>query len=318
MNMTAMGEFELIAKIRARASVDASVAVGIGDDAAVLRPDPGKELVATTDTLVCGRHFEDDWEPEDIGHLALAVNLSDLAAMGATPRWALLALTLPREDPDWLELFLDGFLDLAAAVDCPLVGGNLARGQLNITATVLGEVEAGCAATRTGAVPGDRIAVTGTLGDAAAALALGDKAPEELRRRLRRPEPRLEAGSMLSARCRAMIDISDGLVADLGHLLGAGHGARVELSALPSSEALMTSVPDAERRWRMQLTGGNDYELLVVLAPGADIDDLTRAAGIGLSEIGQIEEDPGIRCIRPDGTAMELPDGGWDHFSDDR
>lgn len=310
-----MGEFDLIARIRARAPADERVAVGIGDDAAVLNPRAGMALVATTDTLVAGRHFRQDWDPADLGHLALAVNLSDLAAMGAVPRWALLAMTLPNEDAAWLDRFLDGFLGLAAATDCVLVGGNLAHGPLNITATALGEAAQGRAVTRPGARAGDRIAVTGTLGDAAAALALGDGAPTALRRRLRRPEPRLEAGRALAAHCRSMIDISDGLISDLGHLLDDDHGARVDLDALPSSEALVSSVPDEEERRRLQLTGGNDYELLIVLPTDMDFYELARAAGIGLSVIGEIEEEPGIRCIRPDGTEIDLPDGGWDHFA---
>jgi thiamine-monophosphate kinase len=312
-----MGEFELIERIRARVDMDDSVVVGIGDDAAVLRSDPDRELVVTTDSIVANRHFEAHWLPAEIGHLALAVNLSDLAAMGARPRWVLLSLTLPESDPHWLDEFLDGFLALAEIHQTRLVGGNLSSGPLNVTVQLIGDVETGAAVLRSGARPGDIVAVTGTLGDAAAAFKLGASAPETLVGRFRRPSPQVAAGAGLASRARAMIDISDGLIADLAHLLGADLSARVELDRLPASDALCRVFADDEDRWRLQATGGNDYELLVILpeqdfeAARGSLDDL----GVALTRIGRIEAGQGIQCRRPDGTLLEFEHGGWDHFN---
>ncbi|WP_376689933.1 thiamine-phosphate kinase [Wenzhouxiangella sp. EGI_FJ10409] len=312
-----MGEFELIDRIRARARPGNGVVTGIGDDAAVLSPTPGHELVVTTDSLVLERHFTAGWPAADIGHLAAQANLSDLAAMAARPRWALLALTLPEPDETWLDGFLDGFLDAVGAHAVALVGGNLARGPLNIGVELIGEVPAGEAVTRRGAFPGDRIVVTGTPGDAAAALRLGEAAGSGLLERLRRPQARVEAGEALRGRARAMIDLSDGLVADLGHMLGAGQGAELDLDALPASAALTEAVPDPVERQRLQAGGGSDYELLAVLAPEADLGALTRAAGVALTEIGRVTDSERI-ILRPSG--IELPAqgaAGWDHFRDD-
>lgn len=309
-----MNEFDLIDLIRARADRDSSVVVGIGDDAAVLRPTAGNELVATTDNLVAGRHFDQQCRPENLGHLALAVNLSDLAAMGASPRWLLLSLTLPEADRDWLDAFLDGFLGLAGAHDCVLVGGNLACGPLNVAVTALGEVAAGQAATRSGACAGDRIVVTGSLGDGAAALEINAAEDDPLRQRLLRPEPRLRAGRVLAEAAHAMIDVSDGLLADLAHLLGTGAGATLDCTRLPASGPLIRAVADDARRWRLQLTGGSDYELLALLPPQADRDALACAAGVALTEIGRIDTGGAIRCLDAEGCDFEPGGSGWDHF----
>ncbi|MFU8832020.1 MAG: thiamine-phosphate kinase, partial [Wenzhouxiangella sp.] len=263
-----MTEFELIERIRARARSDASVLIGIGDDAAMLRPTPEHALVATTDSLVLDRHFTADWPAEDIGHLALAVNLSDLAAMAARPRWALLSLTLPEADMAWLDGFLDGFLALADRYDVSLVGGNISSGPLNIGVQLLGEARPEHIARREGARAGDLLAVTGTLGDAAAALSVGPGAHPDLLRRLHRPEPRVRVGQALGGEVNAMIDLSDGLFADLGHLLGSALGARLEVARLPASPALQDTVPSDSKRWPLQLGGGNDYELLMAIDPG--------------------------------------------------
>lgn len=312
-----MGEFELIDRIRARAGPGSGVVTGIGDDAAVLSPTPGHELVVTTDSLVLDRHFTARWPAADVGHLAAQANLSDLAAMGARPRWALLALTLPEPDEAWLDGFLDGFLDACDAHAVALVGGNLARGPLNIGVELIGEVPAGGAVTRRGARTGDRIVVTGTLGDAAAALCLDEAAGSGLLERLRRPQARVGAGEALRGRARAMIDLSDGLVADLGQLLGAGQGAELDLDALPTSAALIEAVPDPVERQRLQAGGGSDYELLAVLAPEADLGTLARAAGVALTGIGRIT-DSGRVILRPAGFELPARDAsGWDHFRDD-
>lgn len=312
-----MGEFELIERIRARASAGSGVVVGIGDDAAVLAPTPGHELAVTTDSIVIDRHFTVDWPAADVGHLAAQANLSDLAAMGACPRWALLALTLPEIDETWVDAFLDGFLASAASAGMALVGGNLARGALNIGVQLIGELPSGRAITRRGARLGDRIVVTGTLGDAGAALALGDAADPALLARLRRPEARLKAGLALRDRARAMIDLSDGLLADLGHLLAAGQGAELDLDALPASPALRAAVADPIERMRLQTGSGSDYELLVILPPGADLSELAQAADVALAPIGHIIDGDGIVCRS---AAYEVPADlgrGWDHFRDE-
>jgi thiamine-monophosphate kinase len=311
-----VGEFELIERIARRVRPSPSVLLGIGDDAAVLRPTPGRALVATTDSLVLDRHFTADWSPADIGHLALAVNLSDLAAMAATPRWVLLSLTLPEADEHWLEGFLDGFLALAERFETVLVGGNISSGPLNIGVQLLGEVEPERLVDRSGARPGDLLAVTGSLGDAAAALLLGDAAAPALRERLHRPEPRVAAGLALGAHVRAMLDVSDGLLADLGHLLDKGLGAEVELERLPASPALARAFGPGPERWQLQAAGGNDYELLVVLAP----EDLDRARGdcaklgLELSLVGRISASPGVVCRDAQGRTVSFARGGWDHF----
>lgn len=312
-----MGEFELIERIRERARPGPGVILGIGDDAAVVAPTAGHELVLTTDSLVIGRHFTAGWPAADVGHLAAHANLSDLAAMGAKPRWALLALTLPEPDEAWLDGFLDGFLDAVAEVGVALVGGNLARGPLNIGVELIGEVPAGQAVTRRGARRGDRVVVTGTVGDAAAALRLGEAAGSGLRQRLHRPLARLGAGQALRGRARAMIDLSDGLLADLGHLLATGQGAELDLDALPTSAALAEAVSDPAERAQLQVGGGSDYELLAVVSPETDMGALSEAAGVALTDIGRITDSGRIE-FRPSDTQGPVRFGcGWDHFRDD-
>ncbi len=310
-------EFELIARIQARLTVpDPALLVGVGDDAAVFLPSSGLAQVATTDSLVADRHFHVDWPAADVGHLALAANLSDLAAMGASPRWALLSLTLPEADSDWLDAFLDGFLGLAEASGTHLIGGNLAAGPLNLGVQLIGEVEPDRITRRHGARLGDRVLVTGTLGDAAAALRLGDRAGDHLQQRLRRPQPRLAAGRILAGRVSCMIDISDGLLADLAHLLPEHLGAELELSSLPASAALSQAMPEDDERWRLQLAGGNDYELLLTAA-AEHVPELVQALGemgLGLTEIGRIVDREGIECTRPDGSLFKSTRSGWDHF----
>lgn len=312
-----MGEFELIERIRSRAAPGKGVVVGIGDDAAVLSPTPGHELVVTTDSIVLDRHFTADWPAADIGHVAAHANLSDLAAMGASPRWALLALTLPDCDEDWVDEFLDGFLAAAGSSGTALVGGNLARGPLNIGVELIGEVPGGQAVTRLGARSGDIVAVTGTVGDAAAALAMGGAAARGLLARLRRPEARLRAGVALRGHARSMIDLSDGLLADLGHLLRVGQGAELDLDALPASAALLEAVGDPIERWRFQTGGGSDYELLVVLPPDADLDALSKAGGVALTAIGRITDGDGVVCRSARRDVPEDLGQGWDHFRND-
>jgi thiamine-monophosphate kinase len=309
-------EFDLIERIRARVSTASSVVLGIGDDAAVLAPTPGRHLVATTDSVILDRHFTADWSAADVGHLALAVNLSDLAAMAATPRWTLLALTLPGPDAVWLDGFLDGFLDLARSAGIALVGGNLSSGPLNIGVQALGEVDPGGHVPRTGARPGDWLVVTGTLGDAGAALATGPASDRRLLARLHRPQPRIEAGLELGRTARAMIDLSDGLGADLGHLLSGNLGAEIELAELPTSAALMALQPDPYKRWTGQVNAGGDYELLAVLPPHG-LESVQRAWSgreLPLTVIGRVTDRPGIVWRGPDDELIEIDSGGWDHF----
>ncbi len=313
-------EFDLIELLKARVAAtrpDPAELIGIGDDAAVLQPEAGMALVTTTDTLVVGRHFEADWSAVDLGHLALAVNLSDIAAMGATPRWALLSLTLPEASKSWLEAFLDGFLALADASATRLVGGNIAAGPLNLGVNLIGQVHPGCVVTRSGARPGDAILVTGVLGDAAAALALGDHAPLPMLQRLRRPSPRLEAGAALASMASSMIDVSDGFIADLGHLLDGDLGAELDLAAFPTSASLAESVPDEIERWQLQLGGGGDYELLFTLRP--ERLEASRQAldalGVRVSLVGRVTERPGIVCRKPQGDILTADRYGWDHFA---
>lgn len=318
MPSAATTEFDLIARIRSRVcDLDPALLLGIGDDAAVFLPTPGLALVTTTDSLVAGRHFLPDWPPADIGHLALAVNLSDLAAMGATPRWVLLALTLPQADEGWLDAFLEGFLGLAETSGASLIGGNLAAGPLNLSVQVIGEVAADRFASRHGARLGDAVLVTGTLGDAAAALQLGARAPKALQARLCCPQPRLAAGQLLAAHASAMIDVSDGLLADLGHLIEEpGLGAEIDLARLPSSSALQEAIPEASRRWPLQLNGGSDYELLLTARPDrvGQLRQALAAVDLDLSEIGRITAGGRIDCVRPDGGLENIERRGWDHF----
>lgn len=307
-----MKEFELIERIRARVPARDDVVLGIGDDAAVLQPRVGMQLVATTDQLVEGRHYDQRATPTDLGHLSLAANLSDLAAMGAEPRWLLLALTLPEADADWLDGFLDGFLSLAGTHACVLVGGNLSRGPRNIAITALGEVPSERYLTRSGARPGDRIVVSGWPGDAAAALALDCPRAHPLCDRLLRPVPRVGTGRSLVGRARSLVDISDGLLADLGHLLGP-LGAELDADALPVSEALRAAVPDPATRAALQLAGGGDYELLAVLPPEGALPGLVD--DVPLTVIGSVTGPGPIRCLDATGADLSPATRGWDHFA---
>ncbi|GAB4177623.1 MAG: thiamine-phosphate kinase [Wenzhouxiangellaceae bacterium] len=307
-----IGEFDLIRRIRARAPRGDGVVVGIGDDAAVLQPGPGMQLVTSTDQLVEGRHFDASVRVEDLGHLALAVNLSDLAAMGARPRWSLLALTLPAADPVWLDQFLDGYLALGEATGCALVGGNLSRGPLNIAVTVIGEVEAGRFRLRRGARPGDRLLVTGTLGEAGYAWRRGVEPEHLLAARRDRPEPRIDAGRALRVGAHAMIDISDGLLADLAHLLEDGIGARIDCARLPCSGPLARLVPDDHERWMLQLNGGGDYELLLAWPPDVPVPQV---GALPVTQIGEVRAEPGILCVDGHGAPVNVAAGGWDHFA---
>lgn len=315
-----MSEFDAIRSLIADLpTARADVTVGPGDDGAVLRTPPGTELVVVTDTLVAGRHFPEDTRAADVGWKALAVNLSDLAAMGADAGWAVVALTVPERDPAWLDGFAAGLGELLRESGTALVGGDLTRGPIAVTVTALGTVPAGTALRRDGARPGDLVCVTGTLGDAALGLARwsggeppADRREAHLHTRLARPRPR--PGARLRGLAHAAVDVSDGLAADLGHLLAAsGVGARIEVDRLPRSAAFAALCP-AGRRAGLQLAGGDDYELCVTLPPEA-VGPATAALGCGLTRIGHIESEPGLRLVDATGAPVAPPgDGGYDHF----
>jgi thiamine-monophosphate kinase len=357
-------EFDLIARIRGRcAHRRGDIALGIGDDAALLDVPAGRQLVACTDTLVAGVHFPAATAPEDVGWKSLAVNLSDLAAMGAEPAWALLALTLPGADAAFVEDFARGFAELARAHDVALIGGDTTQGPLSITVTALGFVPRDSALTRGGACVGDAVFVTGTLGDAAGALRLlrdpneshpprspflrkGEEElhplPQEggrraaaggctagfrqdvmqdvlagLLARLNRPEPRIAAGRALRGLASACIDVSDGLLADLGHVCAAsGVGAELDADALPLSSVLVANF-DADACRQFALSGGDDYELCFT-APSAREKEVVEAlarAGCGVTRIGRIVAGSGVRVLDAGANEIEVARVGWEHFS---
>ena len=314
-----MSEFELIDRIRARAPHRDDVILGIGDDAAVLQVPPGKLLVVATDTLNAGVHFPIDTAPADIGWKSLAVNLSDLAAMGAQPAWCTLSLSLPHSDMAWLDAFLDGFLALAAQHDVALVGGDTTRGPLSIGVTMHGWVEPGRVLRRDAAQVGDDIWVSGTLGDAAGALVQrrsGACVDPALRARLDRPTPRVATGLALAGVAHSAIDVSDGLLADLGHVCRASAvAAEVELDALPATPMLKAAF-DADQRLRLQASGGDDYELCFTAPPSARAAIATIATSTitPLTRIGRIVAGEGVRALVADGAFWQSPRVGYEHF----
>ena len=314
------GEFDLIDRIRARAGTRGDVVLGIGDDAALLSPPPGMQLAFATDTLNIGVHFPPETAPRDIGWKALAVNLSDLAAMGAIPAWCGLSLSMPQADEAWIDGFIDGFAALAGTHDVALVGGDTTRGPLSVCASVIGLVEPARAMRRDGAQAGDDVWVSGTLGDAAAALWLwqsGREMSDALRERLDRPVPRVALGRALRKIAHACIDVSDGLLADLAHVCAAsGAGAEIDIDALPASPGLMALAKD-DAAWRRlwQATGGDDYELCFT-APETAADAVAgAAAGIGarVTRIGRIVQGCGIRA-RAGGSDWHPAVAGHQHF----
>lgn len=313
-------EFDLIDRIRLRAGARDDVVLGIGDDAALLRVPEGHDLVVATDALNVGVHFPRDTTAADVGWKTLAVNLSDLAAMGARPAWCTLALSMPQPDAAWLDGFLDGFAALAARHDVALVGGDTTRGPLSACVTVHGFVPRGAALRRDAARDGDDVWVTGTLGDAAAALAqlqAGGVADPDLRRRLDRPEPRVAFAQALAGIAHACIDLSDGLLQDLGHVCAAsGVGARVDVDALPASPALAARSSGDTRRGE-QACGGDDYELCFT-APADAAQAVHGAAargGLAVTRVGRIVAAAGVVAHRADGSAWRAPRSGYAHFA---
>jgi thiamine-monophosphate kinase len=321
-------EFRLIERIRElTAQPRDDVRIGIGDDAAVLAVPQGQELVVAIDTLVDGVHFPRGTAPADIGWKALAVNLSDLAAMGATPAWALLALTLPDADPIFVDGFAEGFSRLAQPHRLALVGGDTTRGPLSISVAVHGFVPPGQALTRAGARVGDLVLVTGTLGDAAAGLhALQSPLRDDDHRaslrdfliaRLNRPVPRLAAGAALRGQAHACIDISDGLLADLGHICTAsGVGVEIEAALLPRSSALL-DLYDENSALHFALSGGDDYELCFTVPAHrlAEVQSDLSRLGCGVTKIGRVVEGDSVRVRGTDNAWLAIDHRGWEHFA---
>lgn len=328
-------EFDLVARIRARVQHLAKtsrddVVLGIGDDAALLQMPIGQQLVVSMDTLNAGVHFPEGTAPADIGWKALAVNLSDLAAMGAEPAWCTLSLSMPEADAAFVDDFLDGFLALAQQHGVALVGGDTTRGPLSVCVTVHGFVEAGTALRRGAARVGDDLWVSGTLGDAAGALMQWrerakrgqvhfseENEPDPfLHARLDRPTPRLALGRALRGIAHASIDVSDGLLADLGHVCQAsGVGAQVDIDVLPASAALRSAFQKSVRQG-LQATGGDDYELCFSASPEAraGIEAASDDAATAVTRIGVIVATRGVKARTTEG-AWSAPAAGWIHFS---
>ena len=305
-----MDEFDLIRCYFDRKSTPSGVVLGIGDDGAVLNPDPVNQQVQVIDTLVEGVHFPRDTNPADIAYRAVAVNLSDIAAMGARPRWMTLALTMNDANEQWVEAFANGLFEAADKFDVALIGGDTTRGPaITVTVTIIGEVPPGEALLRRGAIVGDDIFVTGTLGDAAAGLQLLQRGDPNgaLQQRFLRPTARVEAGQLLVGKASAAIDISDGLLGDVKKLLVAsGVGGEIDVEKLPLSDALREkSAADDARLFA--LTGGDDYELCFTADPST-------VSGIeGITQIGTVTASPGLLC-RLHGKIVEVDDSGYRHF----
>ena len=324
-----MGEFDLIARYFTR-PVRRS-ALGVGDDCALLSVTPGMQLAVSSDMLVEGRHFFADVDPAHLGHKALAVNLSDLAACGARPLAFTLALALPRVDAPWLQAFADGLLRLADAHQCELVGGDTTQGPLNLCVTVFGEVPTGQALLRSGARVGDDIYVSGTPGEARLALdalrgrlALPPAALQQLRPRLEQPTPRVALGLALRGVASSAIDVSDGLLGDLGHILKAsGVGACVDatvatnLLAASAQQAGSAADFDAQTLMQCALAGGDDYELVFTAPPAqqAAVQAAAQASGTRATRIGRVEPAPGLRVVDGQGQPVAQHFASFDHFA---
>jgi thiamine-monophosphate kinase len=315
-------EFDVIARHFTRPAANA--VLGVGDDCALVDVTNGMDLAVSVDTMVSGTHFFPDVDPEALGHKALAVNLSDMAAMGAMPYWAMLALTLPKVDHDWLAAFAKGFFDLAEEFNVSLIGGDTTRGPLTLTVTIMGEVPAGAALRRGGAKVGNDVWVSGYIGDAALAVAhrhgklvLGEDDYHEAVMRLYEPTPRVALGQALRGLATAAIEVSDGLLADLGHICKlSGVGATVELAAIPVSPNGARHVATDPGRNAI-VAGGDDYELCFTAHPNSreSIQDLTKMMEVPLTRIGQVKRGKGVSLLGADGRAVKIDGRGFDHFS---
>jgi thiamine-monophosphate kinase len=316
-----VGEFDLIR--RYFSPVTRHSVLGGGDDAALLSLALGMDLAVSTDMLVAGRHFLEDAAPESIGHKCLAVNLSDMAAMGASPRWATLSLALPAVDESWIAAFARGFLALAQRYDVDLIGGDTTRGPLNICVQIMGEVPAGQALRREGAQEGDLIWVSGTIGDAALALAhrrqryaLSSALRDAAMWRLDRPEPRVALGLALRGVATSAIDVSDGLLADLGHIAQrSGVAAVLHWPDVPLADGLQLSRDDSVVR-QCALGGGDDYELCFTTGTGmrTRVEGIARDLSLRLTPVGRVAAGSGVRVHDAAGSDLHVARTGFDHF----
>ena len=317
-------EFELIARHFTRPAANA--VLGVGDDCALLSVTNGMDLAISTDTMVSGTHFFPDVNPENLGHKALAVNLSDMAAMGALPYWAMLAVTLPHVDHAWLAAFAKGFFDLAQEYNVSLVGGDTTRGpSLVMTVTIMGEVPAGAALRRSGAKVGNDVWVSGNVGDAALAVAhrygrvvLAEGDYKEAVMRLYEPTPRVALGQALRGLATAAIDVSDGLLADLTHICRlSGVGATVDLASVPVSTIGAKHI-DSDAGRNAIMAGGDDYELCFTAHPNSrdSIQELEDVLGVPITRIGQVKRGKGVSLLGADGKAVKIDGRGYDHFRD--
>jgi thiamine-monophosphate kinase len=320
-------EFDLIDRHFRPLSRGAGVAVGIGDDTAILDPTPGHQLLATVDTMVAGVHFLPDTPARRLGYKAMAVNLSDIASMGGRPRWATLALTLAQCDEPWLADFVGGVGEACAEFGVALVGGDTTRGPLTLTIQLLGEVPRGEGLRRGGARVGDAVFVSGTLGDAGLGLAclqgrvsLPVADGEAMRLRLERPTPRVALGEALRGLASSAIDVSDGLLADFGHIAKAsGVGARIERAAIPVSGALRDALQAGLVDWNLPLSAGDDYELLFTAR--AEIESEVLALGTAhdchVTRIGTVTDGDDVIVVDEGGNAWVPSSRGYDHFLED-
>ncbi|MCS6765798.1 MAG: thiamine-phosphate kinase [Candidatus Protistobacter heckmanni] len=322
--MESLGEFELISRYFQRAAPNqgAQAALGIGDDCALIDAQSGMQIAISTDMLVEGRHFFAGADPYKLGHKSLAVNLSDLAAMGAQPKAFTLALALPKTDAHWLERFSAGMFALADRHGCELIGGDTTAGPLNLCITVFGELPAGQGLRRDRARAGDDIWISGSLGDARLALGarrgewtLNEAALSATQQRMDAPEPRIALGLALRKTAHAAIDVSDGLRGDLGHILERSCvGATLDADALPRSPFLLAR--DRDTQLACALAGGDDYELCFTAPAHArpEIEAIAERVGIALTRVGRIEEAPGLRIVDAAGQALPFAHRGFDHF----
>ncbi|OAN14324.1 thiamine-monophosphate kinase [Photobacterium jeanii] len=323
----AKNEFDLIAHYFERQAVDRrDVNLAIGDDCALLTVPEGCQLAVSTDSLVAGTHFLADADPALVAHKALAANLSDLAAMGATPAWVSLALTMPEPDETWLKGFCQGFFALAEYYNVQLIGGDTTKGPLSITLTVQGFVPQGQALTRSGASNGDWVYVTGNLGDSAAGLALilgerhlsSEALTQTLTLRHYQAQPRVLAGQALRGIASAALDISDGVMSDLGHILSrSGLGAVLDVDKLPLSDELLAFEPDEIKARQMALTSGEEYELCFTVpeANRGAVETALAHTGVKACCIGQLHAGSGI-ALQSNGQPLDWQLHGYDHFAE--
>ncbi len=318
-------EFDIIRQYFTSTISRADVVLGIGDDAAILTVPNDHQLLQSVDTLVAGVHFPIETSPQDIAYKALAVNLSDIAAMGAEPAWFTLAITLPNDDEKWLKAFSESLSSIAEKYNIQLIGGDTTNGPLCISITINGFVPIGKALTRDNAQATDKIYVSGTIGDAALALAewqgqclLREESIGYLKERLNQPKPKIELGLLLREYASSCIDISDGLIADLGHITDSSDvGAKITFEKIPRSKEFDLNLTDEALIVPLVLSGGDDYELCftIPITKQAEFEKVVEENKMLVTCIGEIESQSGVRCIK-DNKEIDIQEMGYQHFSD--